>query len=144
MLAPRATPVPAARPTSSGFRSRSITPQLAGTSVTLLLEQNGSKRVVPCQLGVDVTFTPWGITAGEIEAPVVFAGFGEVDADKGIDDYDGIEVKGRFVLIFAGSRPEQSTARRPTSRNAPRPLAGAGEASDRPARKRRSSEAPSE
>ena len=33
-----------------------VTPQLAGTSVTLLLEQNGSKRVVPCQLGVDVTF----------------------------------------------------------------------------------------
>ena len=56
-----------------------VTPQLEGTSVTLLLEQNGSKRVVPCQLGVDVTFLPWGLTPGEIEAPVVFAGFGQVN-----------------------------------------------------------------
>jgi hypothetical protein len=84
------------------------TPQLAGTSVTLSFEQNGSKRVVPCQLGVDVTLTPWGITPGEIEAPVVFAGFGDVNKDKGIDDFDGIEVNGRFILIYEGSRPEQS------------------------------------
>jgi acetylornithine deacetylase/succinyl-diaminopimelate desuccinylase-like protein len=83
------------------------TPQLAGTSVTLSFLQNGSRRVVPCQLGVDVTFTPWGITPGEIEAPVVFAGFGEVDTDNDVDDYDGLEVKGRFVLIFEGWRPEQ-------------------------------------
>ena len=86
-----------------------VTPQLEGTSVTLLFDQNGSKRVVPCKLGVDVAFTPWGITPGEVEAPVVFAGFGEVDAAKHIDDFDGIDVKGRFVLTFAGPRPSQDT-----------------------------------
>ncbi len=87
-----------------------VTPQLNGTSVTLLLEQNGSKRVVPCKLGVDVALMPWGLTPGEIEAPVVFAGFGQVDPANQIDDYDGIDVKGRFVLVFSGDRPRQNTS----------------------------------
>ena len=106
----RANRVPAARHTSSDSRSKSSLPQLEGTSVSLLFEQNGSKRVVPCQLGVDVTFSPWGVAAGEIDAPVVFAGFGQVDPAKQIDDYDGIDVKGRFVLIFTGQRPAQNSS----------------------------------
>ena len=43
-----------------------ITPQLEGTSVSISIEQNGSKRVVPCALGVDVSFFPFGLTAEEI------------------------------------------------------------------------------
>jgi Peptidase family M28 len=87
-----------------------VTPEREGTSVTILLQQNGSKRVVPCQLGVDVTFSPWGLAVGEIEAPVVFVGFGEVDAAKHIDDYDGLDLKGRFALAFSGQRPGKNAA----------------------------------
>ncbi len=60
---------------------------------------------MPCELGVDVTFLPWGVTAEEIDAPVVFAGYGQVNAAEKIDDFEGIDVKGRFVLTFAGQRP---------------------------------------
>jgi acetylornithine deacetylase/succinyl-diaminopimelate desuccinylase-like protein len=87
-----------------------VTPEREGTSVTILLEQNGSKRVLPCQLGVDVVFRPRGIAQGEIEAPVVFVGFGEVDAAKHIDDYDGLDLKGRFALSFTGQRTGKNVA----------------------------------
>ena len=131
--------------TSRRFPLEIVTPQLEGTSVTLLLEQNGSKRVVPCQLGVDVTFQPWGIAAGEIEAPVVFAGFGEVDAAKQIDDYDGIDVERPIRPDLRGPRPGQNAADgRPAERRPLRARRRRGGFSIARRRKRRSSEAPSE
>jgi hypothetical protein len=110
------------------------TPLLEGTSVTLVIEENGSKRVVPCELGVDVTFFPFGITAGEIDAPVVFAGYGQVDPDKKIDDFDGIDVKGRFVLLFTGDRPGMGSQTGPaaaTGRGRRRQRRGNSVANDR-------------
>jgi hypothetical protein len=86
-----------------------ITPQLEGTSVTLSIEQNGSKQIVPCELGVDVSFFPFGLVAGEIDAPVVFAGYGQVNAAEKIDDFAGIDAKGHFVLTYSGQRPGKDT-----------------------------------
>ena len=37
---------------------------------------------------------------GEIEAPVVFAGYGLASSDRGYDDYDDIDVAGKIVLAF--------------------------------------------
>ena len=71
-----------------------VTPQLEGTSVSLSIEQNGSKRVVPCALGVDVSFFPYGLTAEEIDAPVVFACYGQVNA---ADDVEVVEALHRLV-----------------------------------------------
>jgi Zn-dependent M28 family amino/carboxypeptidase len=36
----------------------------------------------------------------DIKGPVVFAGYGGADPVKGIDDYKGIDAKGRFVVLF--------------------------------------------
>ena len=82
-----------------------VTPLREGTHLSLEIEQNGSKRLVPFQLGSDVTFSPRGLTPGEIDAPVVFAGYGRVNPDQKVDDYDhvGLDVRGRFVLVLAGS-----------------------------------------
>jgi hypothetical protein len=100
-----------------------ITPQREGTSVTLVLEQNGSKQVVPCELGADVWFFPYGLTAGEIDAPVAFASYGEVNPAQKIDDFEGVDVKGRFVLTFSGQRPGKEA-----------PKSSAGQAPRRPRR----------
>jgi hypothetical protein len=81
------------------------TPQLEGTSVTLIIEVNGSKQVVPCELGVDVTFFPFGMTAEEIEAPVVFAGYDQGDAVRNIEAFGEYDVKGRFILVYSGDQP---------------------------------------
>jgi hypothetical protein len=97
-----------------------VTPQLEGTSVTLSIEQNGSKRIVPCELGVDVSFFPGGLTAGEIDAPVVFAAYGQVNPAEKINDFEGIDAKDHFVLIFSGQRPGKDAGQRAEAPPPPR------------------------
>jgi len=40
-----------------------------------------------------------------IEAPVVFAGYGIVAAERGIDDYRGLDVRGKVVAVLGGPPP---------------------------------------
>ena len=87
-----------------------VTAHEEGTELTLILELNGSKRVVPCKLGTDFTLFPRGITPGEVEAQVVFASHGRVDTGQKVDDYEGLDVKNRFVLVYEGE-PERGSAR---------------------------------
>lgn len=79
-----------------------VTPHEEGTELTLLLDLNGSKRRIPCKLGTDFVFFPRGVVPGEVEAQVVFAGYGRVAPDQKVDDYEGLDVKNRFVLVFDG------------------------------------------
>jgi hypothetical protein len=83
-----------------------VTPLEDGTELALILELNGSKRVVPCKLGSEFLLRPHGIVSGEVEAPVVFAGFGRVNSEKKIDDYAGLGVKNQFVLVYDGQGDE--------------------------------------
>ena len=96
----------AGRTISSGSRSRSSPRSRTGrASRTRDRADIGSRRVVPLQIGSDVTFFPNGITPGEVEAEVVFAGYGRVNAEENVDDYAGLDVKNRFVLVLAGQPP---------------------------------------
>ena len=92
-----------------------VTPLEEGTELDLILEFNGSKRVIPCKLGSEFILRPHGIVPGEVEAPVVFAGFGRVDSEQKIDDYAGLTVKNQFVLVYDGRsddpKGEQNTQR---------------------------------
>lgn len=46
-------------------------------------------------------FIPFSFSAsGHLEAPVVFAGYGITDKNKNYDDYAGVDVTGKIVLIF--------------------------------------------
>jgi hypothetical protein len=101
---------PGARTYYRRFPLEIVTAHEQGTELTLILELNGSKRVVPCRLGTDFTLFPRGITPGEVEAQVVFASHGRVDAGQKIDDYEGLDVKNRFVLLYEGE-PDRGTAR---------------------------------
>lgn len=40
---------------------------------------------------------------GEIEAPIVYAGFGVTAPERGYDDYAGLDVRGKIVLIAGGA-----------------------------------------
>jgi hypothetical protein len=56
------------------------------------------------KLGED--YQPYGFSeSGSVTGPVVFAGYGLSIHEKGYDDYAGIDVKGRIVLVFAGTPP---------------------------------------
>jgi Zn-dependent M28 family amino/carboxypeptidase len=82
-----------------------VTPLDQGTDLVLTIDQNGSKRVVPCKLGSDFILRPHGVVAGDVDAWVVFAGFGRSGPDSKTDDYAGLDVKNQFVLVYEG-QPE--------------------------------------
>ena len=47
------------------------------------------------------TFSPYSwSTAGEFEGPLAFGGYSLVNEDRGINDYDGVDVDGKVVLVF--------------------------------------------
>lgn len=63
-------------------------------------------------------FVPSGIsTSGEVAAPMVLAGHGVVDASAGLDDYAGLDVRGKIVLVrrFAPASLTDPAARRAAS-----------------------------
>jgi Peptidase family M28/PDZ domain/PA domain len=67
----------------------------AGNSLTV--DSNGAAE--PLTLGRD--YIPLSFSeAGRFSAPVVFAGYGITEADHHNDDYQGIDAKGKFVLVL--------------------------------------------
>ncbi len=103
------------------------TPLQEGTSLSLEIDRDGSKRVDPAPARLRRHLHARRASRpGEIDAPVVFAGYGRVNQAEKIDDYEGLDVKNRFVLVLAGQPPAKpkegvkEAARRPSSRSRPR------------------------
>ncbi|MGC8644271.1 MAG: hypothetical protein ACP5XB_30795, partial [Isosphaeraceae bacterium] len=86
-----------------------LTPLAEGTDLTLILDGRGSRQEVPCKLGGELIVRPRGLVPGEIEAPVVFAGYGRVNSRQKIDDYDQLDVRDHYVLVYDGSPEESKT-----------------------------------
>jgi len=63
--------------------------------------ENGLFGPVPYQEGNDYAVY-FNSGSGLVEAEVVFAGFGISEPEKGWDDYAGIDVQGKIVLIYRG------------------------------------------
>jgi len=53
------------------------------------------------------------------EAEIVFVGYGISAPEKGLDEYAGLDVKGKIVLVLKGSPTDAPQARRIFSRSAP-------------------------
>ncbi|MFM7773752.1 MAG: M28 family peptidase, partial [Candidatus Kapaibacterium sp.] len=59
----------------------------------------------PMKIGwkTGVDYTPLGFSAGgSVSASLTFVGFGITDKTKNIDDYAGVDVKGRVVIVLTG------------------------------------------
>ena len=71
------------------------------SNLSLIKKTAGSQSLVNFSRGIDyhVNAVPHG---REAEAPVVFAGYGISSAENGYDDYKGIDVKNKIVLILRG------------------------------------------
>ena len=64
----------------------------------------------PLVLNKDVILRPNFLNAeSEVNAPVVFAGFGIVAPELHHDDYAGLDVRGKIVVILSGAPPEFPT-----------------------------------
>jgi Peptidase family M28 len=96
-----------------------LTPLAEGTDLTLILDVHGSRQEVPCKLGSELVVRPRGLVPGEVEAPVVFAGYGQVNSQKKIDDYAQLDVRNQYVLVYDGSAED---SKNPSEHPAQRPL----------------------
>lgn len=75
--------------------------QVAGdaklTKSTLRIERDGFSR----DFAPRADASPFGFSgSGEIDAPLVFAGYGITDPQRNYDDYAGLDVRGKAVLIL--------------------------------------------
>jgi hypothetical protein len=70
----------------------------AGISVD---RQKTSLSIGDTTLELSKQYTPTGFSGdGSFSGPVVFAGYGITNPERGYDDYEGIEVNGKVVLIL--------------------------------------------
>jgi aminopeptidase YwaD len=73
--------------------------------------ENNLLRIIPSdpthenKMEAGVNFQPFGnsINGDVASAPLVFAGYGITTADKKYDDYSGLDVNGKIVLVFDGT-----------------------------------------
>jgi Zn-dependent M28 family amino/carboxypeptidase len=71
-----------------------------GSSVALVRDG----KAEPLVLGEDAFFnTRVELAAGEVTAPLVFAGYGLRIPEKGFDDFAGLDLHGKVVVFLAGS-----------------------------------------
>ncbi len=63
------------------------------------------------QLKVERDFVPFGFSEnGTVEAPLVFAGYGITAKDLNYDDYAGLDVKGKAVLVLRHEPQQNDTS----------------------------------
>ena len=88
-----------AAPSKSYFQNFTLIETVPGGSASLSISKNGHQFTF-----VDSVDFMVGRVAmsSRFEAPVVFVGYGLVDKDNGIDDFAGIDVKGKVVLRLTG------------------------------------------
>ena len=105
----------AARYIASQFRSFGLTPTELAFPVALgahmgpknhlkFKEPGETKSLAPTKDFLPLSFSG----SGELQAGVVFAGFGITDKKDNYDDYDGVDVTGKFVLLLRHEPKENS------------------------------------
>jgi aminopeptidase YwaD len=81
------------------FADAGLKPQMLEFPVIVGAHLGPGNRLGSYQEGRD--FVPFSFSSsGHLDAPLVFAGYGITDNDKHYDDYAGIDVTGKVVLIF--------------------------------------------
>lgn len=77
-----------------------------GPESSLVLELPGRAESERTQFRVGADYLPvLDSPSVQVQAPVVFAGYGIADRDRGFDEYEGIDVTNRVVLFLRG-KPE--------------------------------------
>ncbi len=72
------------------------------SSISVIKNSNGSKLTRKFSLYIDFFVRAQGSQSLTIDAPVVFAGYGLNDSKSGYNDYKGLNVKGKIVLVMSG------------------------------------------
>jgi hypothetical protein len=71
---------------------------------SLALVRNG--RAEPLAFGSEATINLRGSGTGAIEAPMVFVGYGLRAPEQGIDDFAGVDLRGKVAVVLSGMAPK--------------------------------------
>jgi hypothetical protein len=88
-----------AAPSKSYFQNFTLIEPVPGGSASLSISKNGRQFTFVDSVDFMVGA---GAMSTKFEAPVVFVGYGLVDKTNGIDDFAGVDVKGKVVLRLTG------------------------------------------
>src|SRR5437660_11630947 len=80
---------------------RFVSRQIDEKACSLTLVHDGKRE--PLVLGDDALIGTRIIPAPEVKAPLIFVGYGLKVPEKNYDDFAGLDVKGKLVVIFSGS-----------------------------------------
>jgi Zn-dependent M28 family amino/carboxypeptidase len=91
---------------SNGFYQpvKLVSRQIDESGSSLALVRNGKDE--PLVLGEDAMFSTRVDLAPEVDAPLVFAGYGLRVPEKDYDDFAGLDLKGKVAVIISGSPAE--------------------------------------
>jgi len=81
-----------------------VSRQIVEKDCSLTLIRDGKRE--PLTLGDDAIITTRIMPAPEVEAPLVFVGYGLKVPEKNYDDFAGLDVRGKMVVFFSGSPAE--------------------------------------
>jgi hypothetical protein len=81
-----------------------VSRQIVEKESSLVLVHAG--QVEPLTLGEDAIFSTRVDLAPSVEAPLVFAGYGLTVPENNYNDLDGLDLKGKVAVVFAGA-PEE-------------------------------------
>ncbi len=85
-----------------------VSRQIDESASSLALVRNGAKE--PLVLGEDAFFSTRVELAPEVDAPMVFVGYGLRVPERNYDDYAGLDLKGKVAVMITGSPADIPTA----------------------------------
>ncbi len=95
---------------SNGFYQpvKLVSRQIDESGSSLALVRNGKDE--PLVLGEDAMFSTRVDLAPEVNAPLVFVGYGLRVPEKNYDDFAGLDVKGKVAVLISGSPSDMPSA----------------------------------
>jgi Zn-dependent M28 family amino/carboxypeptidase len=81
-----------------------VSRQIVEKDCSLTLIRDGKRE--PLTLGEDLIISTRVMPAPEVEAPLVFVGYGLRVPEKNYDDFAGVDIRGKIIVIFSGSPSE--------------------------------------
>ena len=85
-----------------------ISRQIDESGSSLALVRNGATE--PLVLGQDAMFSTRVALAPEVQAPLVFVGYGLKVPEKNYDDFAGLDLKGKVIVLISGSPSDMPSA----------------------------------
>ena len=94
------------------------------TSSRMALQVKNGQAVLDREFQAGADYSPISATGDVLTAPIVFAGYGVADKNAKYDDFKGIDIKGKIVLILQGSPTFIPAKAAPAGASPARPMMG--------------------